>query len=54
MPRVTIVASESESAGAAFRALALVEPSYEPVAQIDRPETASCSRSRRDDERASA
>ncbi|HEY2090724.1 MAG TPA: DUF58 domain-containing protein [Thermoanaerobaculia bacterium] len=33
MPRVTIVTSESESASAAFHALALVEPLHEPVAQ---------------------
>jgi uncharacterized protein (DUF58 family) len=53
MPRVTIAASESESAGAAFRALALVEPAYEPVAQmIDQSSVVFALR--RDDELASA
>jgi uncharacterized protein (DUF58 family) len=34
MPRVTLVATESQSGNAMFRALALVEPVYEPVAQV--------------------
>lgn len=53
MPRVTILASESESAGAAFRALALVEPAYEPVAQVI-DQSSVVFGLRRDDELASA
>lgn len=53
MPRVTISASESESASAVFRALAVLEPSYEPVAQIVDQNSVVFSL-RRDDERASA
>ena len=34
MPRVTLVATESQSGNAMFRALALIEPVYEPVAQV--------------------
>jgi uncharacterized protein (DUF58 family) len=53
MPRVTISASESESASAVFRALAVLEPSYEPVAQMVDQNSVVFSL-RRDDERASA
>jgi uncharacterized protein (DUF58 family) len=53
MPRVTITASESESASAAFRALAVLEPSYEPVAQVI-DQNSVVFTLRRDDERASA
>ncbi len=53
MPRVTITASEAESAGAAFRALALVEPSHEPVTQVIDPHSIVFGL-RRDDELASA
>lgn len=34
LPRVTIRAHEAEAAGALFRALALLEPAYEPVYQM--------------------
>jgi uncharacterized protein (DUF58 family) len=53
MPHVTITASEAESASAAFRALALVEPVYEPVAQIV-DQNSVVFALRRGDERASA
>lgn len=53
MPRLTVTASEAESAGAAFRALALVEPSHEPVTQMIDPSSIVFAL-RRDDELASA
>jgi uncharacterized protein (DUF58 family) len=53
MPHVTITASEAESASAVFRALAVLEPSYEPVAQMIDQNSVVFSL-RRDDERASA
>ena len=53
MPRVTITASEAESASAVFRALAVLEPAFEPVAQVIDQNSVVFSL-RRDDERASA
>jgi uncharacterized protein (DUF58 family) len=53
MPRVTITANETESASAAFRALALVEPAHEHVAQIV-DQNSVVFALRRDDELASA
>jgi len=53
LPRLTLVASESQSGSAIFRALALIEAVHEPVAQVIDRDTVLFSL-RRDDESATA